>query len=76
MFKKFNKIVLFFQFYFNNFAVSYFSFKQLIATSTASFIVKEEVSILIETLREFLSQFVDEKVIGENHIMLMAHNDD
>ncbi len=30
----------------------------------------QEVSILIETLREFLSQFVDEKVIGENHIML------
>ena len=36
----------------------------------------QEVSILIETLREFLSQFVDEKVIGENHVMLMAHNDD
>lgn len=34
----------------------------------------QEVSILIETLREFLSQFVDEKVIGENHIMLTPSN--
>ena len=34
-----------------------------------------EVSVLIETLREFLSQFVDEKVIGENHVVIQ-HNDD
>jgi hypothetical protein len=34
----------------------------------------QEVSILIETLREFLSQFVDEKVIGENHVMLAPSN--
>ena len=34
----------------------------------------QEVSILIETLREFLSQFVDEKVIGENHVMLTPSN--
>lgn len=34
-----------------------------------------EVSILIETLREFLSQFVEEKVINDNHVVIQ-HNDD
>jgi hypothetical protein len=36
----------------------------------------QEVSILIETLREFLSQFVDEKIIDENHIIVIQQNDD
>jgi|VirMetMinimDraft_7_1064189.scaffolds.fasta_scaffold173943_1 hypothetical protein len=33
-----------------------------------------EVSILIETLREYLGQFVDEKIIGENHVVIQQNN--
>lgn len=33
-----------------------------------------EVSVLIETLREYLSQFVEEKVIGENHILIQQND--
>ncbi len=34
-----------------------------------------EVSILIETLREYLGQFVEEKLIGDNHVIIQ-HNED
>lgn len=34
-----------------------------------------EVSILIETLREYLSQFVDENIISDNHVIIQ-HNED
>ena len=34
-----------------------------------------EVSILIETLREFLGQFVEENIIGDNHVIIQ-HNED
>jgi hypothetical protein len=34
-----------------------------------------EVSVLIETLREYLSQFVEEKVIGDNHILIQQNED-
>ena len=34
-----------------------------------------EVSILIETLREFLGQFVEENIIGDNHVRIQQNED-